>query len=112
MTLVEMFRNLMVMAAADQKFTNEEIELLALRSNRWGISDKDFEAALRYAADPQAAITVPVNGEDRRKFLSSLIEVMAADGELAPVERRLFAEAAAQMGVSRAELDGLIDELL
>ena len=27
MTLVEMFRNLMVMAAADQKFTNEEIEL-------------------------------------------------------------------------------------
>ena len=112
MTRLEMFRNLMVMAAADQKFTNEEIELLALRSSRWGISDQDFEAALRYAADPHAKIVVPVDGEDRRKFLASLIEVMAADGELALVERRLFSEAAARMGVSPAELDRLIDELL
>jgi len=38
--------------------------------------------------------------------------MMAADGELAPVEQRLFAEAAAKMGISADQLDKLIDGLL
>jgi hypothetical protein len=38
MERLEMFKILMVMAAADKKFTSEEAELLALRSHRWGVT--------------------------------------------------------------------------
>jgi len=45
-------------------------------------------------------------------MLSDLIRVMAADGQLSEVEKRLFALAAAKMNVDRKELDHLIDDLI
>lgn len=107
-----LFKNLMVMAAADKKFTEEEVEFLALRSSRWGINDQQFEEALRFATSGGAKVTVPEGEEERRRLLRDLIHMMAADGDLAPVEKQLFAEAAAKMGVKPDELDRTIDELL
>jgi uncharacterized tellurite resistance protein B-like protein len=108
----EMFKSLMVMAAADRKFTDEEVEFLALRSSRWGITDQQFEAALQFAKSENAVVSIPEKLEDRERLLRDLIQMMAADGELAPVEQRLFAEAAAKMGISADQLDKVIDELL
>lgn len=108
----EMFKSLMVMAAADRKFTEEEVEFLALRSSRWGITDQQFEEALQYAKSGDAVVSIPEKKEDRERLLHDLIRMMAADGELAPVEQRLFAEAAAKMGVSPDQLDKIIDGLL
>jgi uncharacterized tellurite resistance protein B-like protein len=107
-----MFKNLMVMAAADRKFTEEEVEFLALRSSRWGITDQQFEEALQYAKGHGAEVSIPEKQEDRERLLHDLIRMMAADGELAPVEQRLFAEAAAKMGISADQLDKVIDGLL
>ena len=107
-----MFQNLMVMAAADGKFTNEEVELLALRASRWGLGDEQFDQALQYATSGMTELTLPEDPETRRMMLRELIEVMAADGELAPTEKRLFAEAAARMEISADELDQMIDGLL
>ena len=108
----ELFKNLMVMAAADKKFTDEEVEFLALRSSRWGISDKQFEEAFRFAKSGEAKMTIPEGQEERMRLLRDLICMMAADGELAPVEKQLFAEAAARMGIKPDELDKTIDELI
>ena len=47
-----------------------------------------------------------------RSMLSDLIRIMAADGKLSEVEKRLFALAAAKMGIERSELDDLIDKLV
>ncbi len=108
----ELFKNLMVMAAADRRFTEEEVEFLSLRSSRWGISDQQFEEALRFAKSSEAKITIPEGQEERARLLRDLILMMAADGELAAIEKRLFAEAAAKMGIQSDELEKTIDELI
>ena len=45
-------------------------------------------------------------------MLSDLVRIMAADGKLSEVEKRLFALAAAKMGIEKLELDDLIDKLV
>ncbi len=45
-------------------------------------------------------------------MLSDLIRMMAADGKLSEVEKRLFALAAAKMGVERKDLEAIIDRLV
>ena len=108
----EMFKILMVMAAADKKFTNEEVELLALRSSRWGLTDEQFTAALEFAKGGAQSLPFPESRESREKLLRDLLEVMAADGELAPVEKKLYALSAAAMGLSAEDLDDKIDQWL
>lgn len=112
MNRFEMFKTLMVMAAADGKFSSEEIELLALRSHRWGLSDEQFSESLEFAKSGAETIDFPEDAADRQRLLQDLLEVMAADGELAPVEKRLYALAAAAMGLSAEDLDRKIDKWL
>ncbi len=107
----EKFRNLMVMAAADQNFAEEEIQFLLGRVDRWGITEAEFETAMREASLPDAVLTVPTSDQDRREFLVSLLDVMTIDGEVAPVEKRIFTAAAARLEVSDAELNQLISEV-
>jgi len=108
----EMFKNLMVMAAADQKFTEEEIAFLSMRSNRWGLTDAQFDEALEYVASGHRELVLPECRDERLALLTNLLQLMAADGELAAVEKRLFAEASARMGITGEELDRLIDDLV
>lgn len=108
---LELLKNLMVMAAIDGKLADEEMELLLDRAKQWGIVEDDFKATLEYAGDPDAALTLPESKSQRLQLLSDLVRVMAADGELAELEKNLFALAAAHMDISDAELDRILDEL-
>jgi uncharacterized tellurite resistance protein B-like protein len=108
----EIFKDLMIMAAADRKFSDEEVEFLTLRASRWGLTDRQFEEALRIAASGEAELAIPETPDERTNLLRELLQVMAADGELAPVEKQLFADAAARMEISQAELNEIIDGLL
>ena len=108
----EIFKDLMIMAAADRKFTDQEVEFLTLRADRWGLTDQQFEEALRSATSGDAQLVIPETRDERINLLRELLEVMAADGELAPLEKQLFAGAAAKMEISEAELNDIIDQLL
>jgi len=112
MQRLEMFKILMVMAAADKKFTSEEAELLALRSHRWGLTDEQFKEALEFARSGPTSLPFPEAPKDRERLLRDMLEVMAADGELAPVEKKLYALAAGAMGLSGEDLDEKLDEWL
>lgn len=112
MTPFEMFQRLMRMAAADRQFTDEEIEFLSLRASSWGITDQQFDKALREAAAGKADEVIPATPDEREKLLKNLLLMMAADGELKEVERRLFAEAAARMNIRPDQLNQMIDELI
>jgi uncharacterized tellurite resistance protein B-like protein len=59
-----------------------------------------------------AKLKFPVDRLEQNQMLSDLIRMMAADGKLSEVEKRLFALAAAKMGVERTELDKIIDRLV
>ena len=112
MDKLTLFRNLMVMAAADGRMTQEEIMFLALRSSRWGITDDQFQEALEFVKSDQAELELSSDPKERREVLRDMLRMMAVDGELADKERRTFAVAAATMGIETKELNELIDQVV
>ncbi len=105
-------KNLVVMASADGSLSEQEIALLIDRCAELGLAEEDLEAAISFAMSGQAKLKFPVDRLEQDQMLSDLIRMMAADGKLSEVEKRLFALAAAKMGVERTELDAIIDRLV
>ena len=95
-------KNLVIMAAADGSLTEHEIALLVDRCSTLGLAEEDLEKAIAFA----------LSGEAKLKFPADMMRMMAADGKLSEIEKRLFALAAAKMGVSKTDLDALIDKLV
>ena len=113
MDRLEMFRNLMVMAAADGSFTDAEVTYLANRANRLGLASDQFTEALTYALNNQdAEISIPDDHQSRVQLLKELLTMMGADGQVADVEKQLFAVAAARMEIGEDELNEIIDSLM
>jgi uncharacterized tellurite resistance protein B-like protein len=112
MTRSELFKNLMVMAAADGKLTEEEVTFLAQRSSRWGITDTEFAEALKYSISPEAHISIPATKGECIQLLKEMVRMMAADGDLAEIEKNLFAVSAAMMQINDDELDKIFDDVL
>ena len=112
MDKLQQIQNLLIMAAADGHISDEEIHLLSEKCVLWGIESEDFENAVAYAISPEAELQLPTDDAQKREMLADLLRMMAADGELAETEKRLFAVAAASMEVGGDQLDELIDEIL
>ena len=75
------------------------------------LSQTDFAAAIEVALSDKAELQIPPNKQDRIEMLQDLIRTMAADGQLADIEKRVFAMAAAVMELSEGELDEIIDSV-
>ena len=112
MDKVEFFKNLVVMAAADRSFTQQEVEFLTQRAGRLGISAEDFDVAIRDALEPDAALTLPPSHQERVTLLRELIQTMAADGHLADTEKELLAVSVAKIGLTADELNEIIDTVV
>ncbi len=112
MNSYELFKDLMVMAVADGKLTPEELRMLEGRKIRWGISDAQFQQAIDYAISDNAHLTIPPEHSDRVRLLEELLRMMGVDGQLAEIEKELFAVAAATMQVTGEDLDELLDRML
>ncbi len=108
----ERFKNLMVMALADGKLTDEELTFLSLRCARWGLGEEQFAEAIEFARGADVSIAMPADKAERVEILKDQIRMMAVDGELSEAEKQLFAIVAATMNVGSEELDQLIDSLL
>ena len=112
MKAIDYLKNLVIMASADGAFTEREIDWLVDRCAELGLDEADLGNALEYAIGDQAAMKLPKVPEEQERLLSDLIKIMAADGELDEIEKRLFAVAAAKMNVQQAHLDQLITKLV
>jgi uncharacterized tellurite resistance protein B-like protein len=108
----ELFANLVNLAAADGKFTEEEVELLARRAEHWGISTDEFETAMAGISTGMVEIRIPESQTNRITLLKEMIRMMAVDGELSEIEKRLCATASARMDFSTGEFDLLLDQVL
>ncbi len=109
---LELFDNLMILAASDGKLTEEEVAFLAVRADDLGISQDDVEAAIAGASSDEAELVLPTEGPRRVEVLQQMITLMAVDGHLAEIEKGLCAAAAAAMGFTGKEFDKVIDSLL
>ncbi len=105
-------KNLVIMAAADGRLTEQEIALLVDRCTSLGLAEEDLEKAIDFALSGEAKLRFPVDRAQQDQMLTDLIRMMAADGKLSETEKRLFALAAAKMGIEKSELDTLIDHLV
>lgn len=112
MQRLDHLKNLVIMAASDGQMTEQEIALLVDRCGELGLHEEDLEKAIAYALSGEAKIKFPVDRLEQDQMLSDLIRVMAADGKLSEIEKRLFALAAAKMGIARTDLDEIIDRLV
>lgn len=109
---LELFHNLINLAAADGVFTDQEIAFLASRAEDWGIDAEEFETALAGIAAGTLEIKLPRDHRDRIRLLKEMIRLMAVDGDLAEIEKQLCANASARMGFSTVEFAQLLDEVL
>lgn len=105
-------KNLVIMASADGTFTEREIHWLVDRCTELGLDDADLGNAMEFAVSDRAAMKLPKIREEQMQLLADLIKIMAADGQLDEIEKRLFAVAAAKMNVEQQELDQLITKLV
>lgn len=105
-------KNLAIMSAADGSLSEQEVSLLIDRCTELGLNEDHLEEAIAFALSKQAALTLPMSVEEQEKLLEDMIRVMAADGQLAESEKRLFAFAAAKMGFPKDRLNLLIDRLV
>lgn len=112
MEKIDLFTNLMMLAGADGKFTQEEINFLMVRAEDWGIEQEQVEAILAAATSGEVELTIPDSDEERIELLQEMIYLMAVDGELADVEKRICATVSAAMNFSAADFNRIVDSLL
>jgi uncharacterized tellurite resistance protein B-like protein len=106
-----LFTNLVNLAAVDGKFTEEEVQFLVDRAERWGIATEEFETALAGVGE-EIALRLPAEKAERIELLAEMIRLMAADGELAETEKGLCAAASASMEITSEEFAALVDSLI
>ena len=109
---LDYLKNLVIMASADGSFTEREIDWLVDRCVELGLDESDLGQALEFAVSDNATMKLPRVREEQIAFLEDLIKIMAADGDLDEIEKRLFAVAAAKMDFQQSELDQMITKLV
>ncbi len=112
MEKLELFQNLVNLAAADGKFRDQEVEFLVNRAEKWGISSEDFESILVGIRSNGAEFTIPEDANAKELMLKEMIRIVASDGELAEVEKKVLANASAQMGYSPETFSTILDSVI
>lgn len=109
---IELFHNLINLAAADQKFTDEEIDYLVKHANRYDISNDEFETALHGILNGTLEVTLPESLQDRVMLMKEMIRMMAIDGVMDDTEKRLCAQASARMDFTSGQFAEILDQVI
>lgn len=112
MDKLEIFHSLVNLAAADHKFTDEEIQFLVERAERWNIPTTEFETALAGISEGNLEVTIPESHHDRVVLLKEMIRLMAVDGDLAENEKRICAQVSGSMDFNSAQFAQILDEVI
>lgn len=107
-----LFHNLVNLAAVDHKFTEEEIAFLVNRAEAWNIPSDEFETALAGISAGQIEVTIPEEHDQRVSMLKEMIRLMAVDGEMAETEKRLCANASANMDFTGIQFSEILEEVI
>ena len=108
----ELFHSLVNLAAVDHKFTEEEVGFLVSRAETWNIPSDEFETALAGISTGEIQVTIPKDHDKRVSMLKDMIRLMAVDGEMAEGEKRLCANASAQMDFTSVQFSEILEEVI
>ena len=108
----QLFHNLVQLAAVDGKFTDEEVQVLVRKADLWGLPDAEFETALACLGEGHFELKIPTQRHERVELMKQMILMMAADGELADLEKSLCAAASASMEFTPEEFSAIVENLI
>ena len=112
MDRVELFHSLVHLAASDGKFTDEEVQFLAERAEQWDIPKGEFETALAGITSGNLEFKVPEAYEDRVEMMKEILRLIAADGELADMEKHVCSVIAGKMDFNSGEFESVLNSVL
>ena len=112
MEKLDIFHSLVNLAAIDRKFTDEEIQFLVERAEKWNIPTSEFETALAGLSEGTVQVTIPESHHDCVVLLKEMIRLMAVDGELAEHEKALCAQASGGMDFTPQQFSQILDEVI
>ena len=112
MNKIELFHSLVNLAAIDNKFTDEEVQFLVQRAEQWDIPSDEFETAIAGISTGELEVKIPDTFENKVLMLKEMIRLMAVDGELADMEKKLCAYASGKMEFSSAQFAQILDEVI
>ena len=104
----ELFKHLVAMAAVDGEITDDELEFLAARAAKWGLSETEIQTALDVITSSKPNFSLPPTKIQRVELLREMIRMMVVDGSIDPAERRLCAAAAVAMDISPTEFKDVL----
>ena len=112
MDQLELFHSLVNLAESDGKFTDEEVQFLAERAERWEIPKGEFETALAGIAEGNFEVNVPEQYEDRVATMKEMLRLIASDGVLADMEKHICSLVAEKMDFSSAEFENVLGSVI
>ena len=112
MDRIELFSSLVNLAAADGKFTDEEVQFLAERAERWNIPKGEFETALAGISEGDFEFKVPEDYQQRVEMMKEMLRLVAADGDLAPIEKHVCSVVAGKMDFNGPEFEAILQEVI
>ena len=112
MDRVELFHSLVNLAASDGKFTEEEIQFLAERAEKWEIPKGEFETALAGISEGNFELKVPDDYDERVEMMKEMLRLIAIDGELADMEKHICSIVAGKMDFTSQEFENVLKSVL
>jgi uncharacterized tellurite resistance protein B-like protein len=109
---VELFHNLVNLAAVDSKFSDQEINFLVDRANLWGIPNEEFETAMAGISTGEIQVNIPDSHEDRVMLMKEMLRLMAVDGEIADTEKRMCATVSGRMDFTSLQFSEILNEVI
>ena len=107
----ELLQNLVLMALADGHIHDEELKLLGTRAKLWELEEGVIDQVFADARAKKFTLGVPESNSKRIEMMRELVRMMAVDGELAELEMKLCAVAAAVMELKPMQMARILDSL-
>ena len=99
-------KNLVMLASADDKFTDSELAVLLAVASRENISPEEFNKVMD---DPDSVnITLPEDEQTKLAYLRDMVAMMMVDGELDEQELAICKIYAMALGYRGSIVDGMI----
>jgi len=97
---------------AEGSVDERELEFLEMLRKHLGLSEDFVQATLAQAREGKLKVRLPAGAGDRRRMLGVMVRAAAANGQIAPEERRLLAMMAQKTGVSEGEMNVFVERAL
>lgn len=99
-------KNLLMLASADEKFTDSELAVLIAVASRENITPEEFNKVIE---DPDSVtISLPEDEDTKLAYLRDMVAMMMVDGELDEQELAICKIYAIALGYRTSIVDGMI----